>query len=506
MTNFDKLVAWDADFYNSLASDDCIVCLTEQQIYLVGQIIEQLKWYRTRWTGDLSGMDFVNISEELEERLADRVTCEQLTQMTQIVNDLQIQLTNLQNTVNNYVDTADDFDPQTTTIESNYPDVEDSAYTDTFTVSADTCDTAGKDAIYGAAKELVAYIHQTNIDALQNIAQLSNYSDQIERLIAATPIGLLPFDEMAGYATFILENILQEYEATVDEELLENVTCDLFCRFVANDCTVDIVDVSNYMGQQLGAGFDAYLNTFADTAQFALTGTVSGDEIFYAFSLFQIVAATLAEHFFDLQGATHYLIRAQTGLNNPDNDWTLLCDECPDFYRLWTWDFAYGMGDWTFEVASGGSDCDGTTLGVLEGSRVKGVACGSSQRTMGLKHPFNPAWRIHSVKIYTERENGVGNGTYDHSLLKMRPIANSDSGAFNIIQGGFRPNGVDDRCANPSAAPFYWTGANQLYLIAAVTRDDDPLSAIYVSKVEILFELDYAKPSSTLTTIEDLCV
>lgn len=49
MTNKTKLIQWDTEFYNSLSDDDCLVCLSEKQKYVLGQILEPIKW-STRWT------------------------------------------------------------------------------------------------------------------------------------------------------------------------------------------------------------------------------------------------------------------------------------------------------------------------------------------------------------------------------------------------------------------------------------------------------------------------
>lgn len=504
MTNFSKLVRWDADYYNSLPGDDeCIICLTEREVYLLSEAIHAIRWVRTRWIGNILGMDFDKIASDLEYKLEERLTCQTLTQTIQ---DLQIQVTNLQNTIENNIDPAPDYDPNETTITQQYPDGKESAeYVENFTVSTDGCDTEDKDALWSATREIVNYIHAVNMDALQNISQLGNISDQIDRLIAATPLGLLPLDEAFGYATFILEELLEEYEATVDEELLQEVTCDLFCRFVANGCSIDMVDVANYMAQQIGSGFDAYVNTFADVLQFATTGTVSGDEIFYAFSLIQLVAATLAEHFFNVKSAQQYIIRAMTGLNSPDNDWTLLCVDCPPLFRHWTWDFANGMGDWQFEVTTAAAACGaGIVMGELDGNSLKGVHC-SSQNLISAKHPFDPTWRVVSARMVTRRENGISNGTYDYSNASLRPTAGSDVGSIGMFFGGFRPNGEDIRCAVETSAPFYWDTGNELVIRAGVSYDNDPVSAIYIDKIELLFQIDYSNPEGTITELSTLC-
>jgi len=177
---------------------------------------------------------------------------------------------------------------------------------------------------------------------------------------------------------------------------------------------------------------------------------------------------------------------------------------CVTGFKVWVWDFSNGMGDFTFNVAEAGSGCTGTVLGTLVDGRIKGVHCGS-QNAISLLMDFDPTWRVRSVKLHTERINGIGNGTFDYTRFQMRPTAGSTVGAFSPISGGFRPNGVEERCnVQNASAPFYWTGANQIEIGVGVTFDADPVSEIYLDKIEIMFEEDFAKGGYT-TDDDNLC-
>lgn len=68
MTNLDKLTSWDRSFYDSLSADSRSICVTEQQIYLLGQALRQMEW-STRWHGDVSDMDLLELTGALENAL-----------------------------------------------------------------------------------------------------------------------------------------------------------------------------------------------------------------------------------------------------------------------------------------------------------------------------------------------------------------------------------------------------------------------------------------------------
>jgi len=491
-------IRWSADFYKSLSDDECVICLTQKQIYLIGQVIEPLTWSNTRWFGDKSGLDFASISEELAYRIQETMSCETLSQIATQITNLQLQINEIANeTIPPEV--AEEILNNTITDEYTQAEL------DAFDASVDVCDTAGKDAIYGACNAIVRHINQTNIDALEKVSQAGNVPNQISTVISGLPvIGLLPFDEAFAYASFIAEELLDEYDATVTEELLQTCICDLFCIAVANDCSLGWHDLINYYGSKIGTtGLDVAL-ALANVVNFALVGTFSGDDYFYYLSLFQLLSVAIADSYFGSKTIEFYSIVMKTGLNSPDNDWSLLCDECPQFYRRLTYDFATGLNGWSFATAPGGSACSGTVLGVTDGSNgLKGVNCGNQQFTIGITHPFDPTWRIHQVKMYTFRENGQGSGTFDHATFKMRPTIGSDAGSFNPIQGGFRPNGQDDRCGENASSPFYYTGANQLFVSTAASYNSNT-GVIHLQKIEILFEVLYADETAVMTT-DELC-
>ena len=88
-TNFDKLIRWDADFYKSLTDDDCIVCLTEREVYLAGQILDALRWKNTRWIGNIVGLDFDDIADKLEYKFEERMTCKDVSDIFQKIANLE---------------------------------------------------------------------------------------------------------------------------------------------------------------------------------------------------------------------------------------------------------------------------------------------------------------------------------------------------------------------------------------------------------------------------------
>jgi len=372
-TKPEKLTRWDADWYKSLTDDECIVCLSERQIYLIRMMLEPLLWSSSRWIGDKSELDFDLIKSELQFRLDEVMTCEQLTTILDTVNELQLAITNILNDINQ--DNIDpSFDVDTTTINDTYSPQELAD----FGVSTAACDTDGKNQIYAAIDKVVRFIAQNNTDFLEEIEQhVGNLAEVASTLLAAfPPTNFLAIDDLSDQVQFLIEELLEEYNATTDEALIQQTICDLFCIAVARDCALDFTDLLNYFANKLPNSPSAFFTSWSSLMQFAVIGTFSGDEYFYYMCFLQLFAALTGDGLYGSNPIEIYALQMRAGMNNPDNDWTILCvEECPTIVA-WSHDIdlanaAYGM--WS---VSGG-------LQVAEGLRV--VDVGGGVYNLGLK-------------------------------------------------------------------------------------------------------------------------
>lgn len=374
------------------------------------------------------------------------------------------------------------------------PTGENGVYTDEelaeTSVEADVCDTDGKDAIYGAIDRLVRYIHGKNIDFLQQVSQGANIAQQIERAISATPvIGLLPADELAGYIGFIVDELSQEYNATVDEDLLQTVICDLFCIAVNSDCMFSLGDVYSYFADKVSPSLALGLNTFANFVQFGLTGTFSGDDYFYYLCHLQLAIAGTKQRFLDIQSVATYEQQMAAGFNSPDNDWSIFCTSCPPQYRLYTWDFrSQGQGDWYGDRADNANPPD-------DGLFVSGKGWKfADQNRVEIAIRHDPAWTIVAVAALTDFPVVDLNGR----SFQGRPTAGSLTGnqLFPLSTG----TGEYNQCRDTG-----FTIDNGYTEVAFAFQVVNNTSVRYLQKVAILYEA-YAAPAGAIITEDNtLC-
>lgn len=482
LAQIEKLARWDADYYKSLSDDDCIICLTEKEVYLLGQVIEQIRWHNTRWIGDKSGLDFDLITSTVEYKLEERMTCNQLQQILDRVTQIEIALGDL-------ISPSPDFDPETTVINDQWTDQElaDLGY------DSGTCVDADKDAIYAGISQLIRYMHFRNVDFFEELSQSGNFTEQINRLKESTgALNIIPLANAFDFATFYINELLEEYSATVDEELLQNTICDLFCIAVNSGCSFNFYDVFDYFAAKVEPTFNNAATTFLDLVQFAISGTFSGDEYYYFATYFQLAMAGLGQQYLGLTAIDSYVDQFLAGLNSPDNDWTIFCITCPTQYRLYEQNFANGLGEWTL------------VKGTMEGSRIRGVDTGTNYE-IELTRSFEPSWRVNQSRITNERVNSGEHGTGDAIACVFRATAGTNVGAIaNIPQGGFQPSGELNNCSGFSISPFYVTGAVEVWL--HLFASDIAGAELYLDKVQFNMQAAFAMPNTRIHEDSNICV
>jgi hypothetical protein len=481
MTNFEKLVRWDADYYKSLTDDDCIVCLTEREIYLLEQVIEPIRWQNTRWTGDTSGLDFNLITSDLAYKLSERMTCQNITKLLEKLQSLENKIDYVfEQTVINEGDILPDED--TPAWDVTTPE----EFAEEFTFATDACDDPAKDSLYAGIYQLVRYINQVNIDALQSLAQIGNLAQQVDKLISAATGGLTPLDEVAAYVNFLVDELLDEYEATVDEELLETVTCDLFCIAVSSNCSLNLSDVINYYGSKIGSTVIDLTSSLANVMQFAATGTFSGDEYFYFMTTFQFITVALTDHFFGVDSMTNYMTQLAAGANSPDNDWTLLCDECPTLYRRKIWNFAYGQSD--VIITTGFDLVRGEFIGNGFGLTQAG-APEDGLMTVGV--PLDSTWVVRAV-AFKFANKAAGDGGLTNVVVRITSGSNTGADGLSMSWGTtgwtYYSNFV---------TPSSITG----YLELALRYADQLADDVYLSHVAMIFDVNEAPIDAVITEV-----
>lgn len=182
-----------------------------------------------------------------------------------------------------------------------------------------------KDAIWGGCLSLATYLAVTADNITDKIDAALNIVQAVTDVVEAIPlIGQLPFDDALDALTNIAQAGTAEVRANLTQETIEGAACDLFCNIISNNNTLG------------GAVF------LEETA-----GWLIKNEGYVA------MAAVL-----NFMGYNNAVNRYRLGINNPDSDWQILCEECNT--EDWVETFLNGAGLRTTNILPYDAGCTAT--------------------------------------------------------------------------------------------------------------------------------------------------
>ena len=282
-------------------------------------------------------------------------------------------------------------------------------------------------------------------------------------LAGAAPLIAAGFGLGAGLANYLADFYQQHtVDQFQDTEAMEEVACYLVDELAAGD--VSLADVQAALSGHSLTGNAAVI---ADSLSIML----ANDGLYAAF----------------LEKWNNNKQYADAGID-------LYCP-CATEYKVWVWDFSNGMGPFTL------------VHGIQEGGRLKGTEAsgGSSSKYIEVTMPYVSTWRTRGLAVNHERIGGITHGSLDSvdTRCRVTPGTNVGNIGFSGV-GGFLPNGIVRRCIVVPSAPGWFDGVNELYIAVRVIDQDPDASDIFLDKIEIQFEADYAK-GGYITDDSDIC-
>lgn len=192
---------------------------------------------------------------------------------------------------------------------------------------ATACSPFDYDVMYGRISALVDFIVQTNEDLLERFEQdVGNTLENRARIIDAVPfINDLPFDDALEFTAWMVEELLEEYRALVDEVFITQIKCEIFCQAKAN-CSLNLQDVYDYFESKVSPSFPLATTTFLSVATFMWNGNLVGDAYFYYLTYLQLIVSAFGSYFGRKLSPKYYAMVARSG--DPDNDWEIFCLDC----------------------------------------------------------------------------------------------------------------------------------------------------------------------------------
>lgn len=193
-------------------------------------------------------------------------------------------------------------------------------------IEAPVTDTCVEDNLFGGVTSIIRQMNTNNTDFFEKIEAGTNPIERAALIVSAIPIiETLPVDEIVEFTDQIIENIFENYDAEYTTALEDEYRCDIFCLALeAPDCSVTFDMLFEYFSGRLG-GAITIESILAEGIAFVAAGTWSGTEIVDAMMLAQVVLWRAASNFLGINIRTLQTV-GLLGQNNPDPDWSILCD------------------------------------------------------------------------------------------------------------------------------------------------------------------------------------
>lgn len=186
------------------------------------------------------------------------------------------------------------------------------------------------DVIFGGVTSLVDILNQSILDTLEIIEVATNPLESLNLIADNNPLSGLLASKLIEMIDWIIANIGENYAANYTIGLRDTYRCDLFCIWQNNpNCELTTADVALYFQSRV-ASAPSPLMDISEVLAFIFGGVWIGPEIVDIMHLMCLTLMTAADRVGWLPIGNGYGVELAiaVGLNNPDADWAILCDEC----------------------------------------------------------------------------------------------------------------------------------------------------------------------------------
>lgn len=187
------------------------------------------------------------------------------------------------------------------------------------------------DVLWAQCTQLVEWAVNRATDALEQAEAANNNVEALNAFYSLPIINLLGPASVTGYINLLLEGVAEGFAAAVTETYKQELACEMFCAFKV-DCEISIASVYAIMDRRMRAYFadlPTSFATFLDLCQYLVGQPLDGDTIADGILFVGWGGLSLANAMFNDVGDRPMQLLLQLAVNDANDDWVLLCDDCP---------------------------------------------------------------------------------------------------------------------------------------------------------------------------------
>lgn len=196
-----------------------------------------------------------------------------------------------------------------------------------------TCDL---DIIWAQCMQIVTYTDILITDAIQLAESATNDIELLEVVSSIPGLDELGIDAVFGYIEMLTEGIAENYAAQITEAYLQEVACQIFCE--CQDCEINLDRLLSVMHDRMLSHFSDFPEAFFTVVDMLsyfvdsdIDGTIIADALFYIV----LAGGALANTFLGDVGTKPLSLLLKLAVNDANDDWMLICEECPVFIQVY---------------------------------------------------------------------------------------------------------------------------------------------------------------------------
>lgn len=200
-------------------------------------------------------------------------------------------------------------------------------------MAGDSNPTCDYDILWAQCWQAVTYADILITDALELAESATNDVELVQVITALPVIDELGGDAIAAYIEVLLEGINDNYAAQVTEAYLQEAACALFCMCRA-DCVVNLDRLYKVYYDRMVAAFGTpseAFTTITDLLAYVVDQEIEGSLIADALNMVIWGGGILSNQFLGDIGTTSLAALLALAVNDANDDWIILCEDCPDY-------------------------------------------------------------------------------------------------------------------------------------------------------------------------------
>lgn len=192
------------------------------------------------------------------------------------------------------------------------------------------------DILWSQCEQLVDYSNIMITDTLEQVETATNNIELVTVITQLPIIDELGGDAIAGYVELLVDGIAENYAAEYDLAYRNGLACEIFCVCQV-DCEITIDRVYGVLLSRVVSHFGSpgeALSSITNLLSYLIDQDIDGDVIVDSLMFLLWGGAKLINTFLQDVGTKALQTILFLAVNDANDDWILLCPECPDLIEV----------------------------------------------------------------------------------------------------------------------------------------------------------------------------